>query len=161
MPIRSLVESDIEPLKTILEQTDVFREDEIEVAVELMELVVSDPKQEDYMIYTSLEENGTVDGYYCIGPTPMTQGTYDLYWIATDPRKHRRGVGRQLMEHCEKLIRKQQGRKIVVETSSQPKYEPTRQFYLRRGYLEEARLKDYYAPGDDLVIYTKQLQEAS
>lgn len=161
MTIRSLVESDIEPLKRILEATGVFRDDEIDVAVELMELVTADPRQEDYIINTSVEDDETVTGYYCIGPTPMTVGTYDLYWIATDPEKHRRGIGKELMDHCERLIRGEGGRLIVVETSSQPKYEPTRQFYLRRGYAEEARLKDYYAPGDDLVLYTKQLQEAS
>src|SRR5205809_1857885 len=50
-----------------------------------------------------------------------------------------------------------QGRLIVVETSSRADYAPTRAFYERRGYTQAARLPGYYAPGDDLVIYLKDL----
>jgi hypothetical protein len=46
---------------------------------------------------------------------------------------------------------------VVVETSSLPKYEPTRRFYRRQKYDEAARLRGYYAPDDDLVIFTKHL----
>jgi hypothetical protein len=46
---------------------------------------------------------------------------------------------------------------VVAETSSQPKYEKTRRFYLTRGYAELARIRDYYRRGDDLVVYGKYL----
>jgi hypothetical protein len=45
----------------------------------------------------------------------------------------------------------------VVETSSRPEYVATRAFYARRGYTEAARLRAFYAPGDDRVIFTKRL----
>jgi ribosomal protein S18 acetylase RimI-like enzyme len=89
----------------------------------------------------------------------MTQSTFDLYWIAVNPEYHGKGLGRQLLLHSEDLIRSMKGTLIVVETSSLPKYEPTRKFYVRNQYLETARIRDYYAPGDDLMIYTKHLQE--
>lgn len=159
MAIRPLERTDVGPLRSILEATKVFRSEELEVAQDLMEFSLTNPVQEDYEIYSDVDEKGRVLGYYCIGPTPMTEGTFDLYWIASDPAVHGQGVGTRLLRHCEELVRQKGGRLIVVETSSQPSYEPTRRFYLRRGYREEARIRAYYKAGDDLVIYTKNLKE--
>lgn len=159
MPIRPLERSDVRPLRIILESAKVFREEEIDVAQELMEHSLDNPEQEDYELFTDVDEHGKVLGYYCVGATPMTQGTYDLYWIATDPALHGKGVGSRLLRHCEENLRGKGGRLIVVETSSQPSYEPTRAFYARRGYRNEACIRDYYKTGDDLVIYTKNLKE--
>ena len=159
MPIRPLERRDVNPLRRILEATKVFRPEELDVAVELMEHALDNPGQEDYELFTEVDETSAVLGYYCVGATPMTEGTYDLYWIATNPTLHGQGVGSRLLRHCEDHIRRKGGRLIVVETSSQPAYEPTRTFYARRGYTEEARIRSYYKTGDDLVIYTKNLKE--
>lgn len=159
MPIRPLERRDVNPLRRILEATKVFRPEELDVAVELMEHALDNPGQEDYELFTDVDEGNAVLGYYCVGATPMTDGTYDLYWIATDPALHGQGVGSRLLRHCEDHLRRKGGRLIVVETSSQPSYEPTRTFYARRGYTEEARIRSYYKTGDDLVIYTKNLKE--
>ncbi|HWP83275.1 MAG TPA: GNAT family N-acetyltransferase [Bacteroidota bacterium] len=157
MPIRPFHREDIEPMTEILRATGMFRPDEIEVAVELMEIVVNEPHQQDYMMYTSITEDGTVRGYYCVGPTPMTQGAFDLYWIAVHPSHQGKGIGREMMKHCEDLVRSQQGRLILAETSSQEKYAATNAFYQRAGFTASARVNDYYAPGDDLIIYTRYL----
>ena len=159
MSIRPLQHGDVISLRGILEATKVFRAEEIDVAQELMEHALDQPGQEDYELFTDVDEQGRVLGYYCVGATPMTEGTYDLYWIATDPSLHGQGVGSRLLRHCEERLRSKGGRLIVVETSSQPSYEPTRSFYVRRGYREEARIRAYYKTGDDLVIYTKNLME--
>lgn len=157
MEIRELRREDVEPLKKILKATNVFRDEEIIVAVELMEATLG--QRDDYVQRTIVDGKNVVQGYYCIGLTPMTQSTFDLYWIAVNPEYHGKGLGRQLLLHSEDLIRSMNGTLIVVETSSLPKYEPTRKFYVRNQYLETARIRDYYAPGDDLMIYTKHLQE--
>lgn len=157
MEIRELRREDVEPLKRILKATNVFRDEEIIVAVELMEATLG--QRDDYVQRTIVDGENVVQGYYCIGLTPMTQSTFDLYWIAVNPEYHGKGLGRQLLLHSEDLIRSMKGTLIVVETSSLPKYEPTRKFYVRNQYLETARIRDYYAPGDDLMIYTKHLQE--
>lgn len=157
MTIRGLRRDDIGAITEILRASEMFRPDEIEVAVELMEIVVNEPHQQDYIIYVAESPAGEVSGYYCVGPTPMTIGTFDLYWIAVHPRRQGTGIGRSLIEHCEQLVRSQQGRLLLAETSSQEKYKPTREFYRRVGFTEGARIADYYAPGDDLVIYTKYL----
>jgi GNAT superfamily N-acetyltransferase len=98
-----------------------------------------------------------VVGYYCVGPTPATEGTFDLYWIAVDAAAHGRGFGGALDAHAAELIRSMGGRLIIAETSSQPRYEKTRQFYLHHGYQEVARIAGYYRPDDDLVVYGKHL----
>lgn len=144
--------SDRAPLAEILRATNVFAEHEIDVALELID---ADPKVGYQFIVAEVE--GRVAGYACFGATPCTSGTWDLYWIAVDPRIHGSGVGRALMRASAERIRGQGGRLIVIETASKPSYDPTRAFYLRYGCLEAARIKDFYAVGDDKVVYTLPL----
>ena len=96
-------------------------------------------------------------GYSCHGPRDLTEGTFDLYWIATAPAARRKGVGRALLAAVEDEVRQAGGRLIVVETSGTPAYKPTRDFYLSCDYEWEATIRDFYHPGDDLVIFTKHL----
>lgn len=155
MLIRKFEKGDITPLTEIIRATKVFREEEIGVAVELMEIAANDEDQKEYFIYSFVDDSGILQGYYCVGPTPLTQATFDLYWIAVHPSMQRKKIGNALLQHCEQKVQEMKGKLLVVETSSQQKYEPTRKFYLRHHYKEAACIKDYYAPGDDLVIYTK------
>jgi ribosomal protein S18 acetylase RimI-like enzyme len=106
-----------------------------------------------------LDDGGEVAGYYCIGPTPATDGTFDLYWIAVKPSVQGRGVGGGLTAHAERLIRGRGGRLVIAETSSQPKYERTRTFYASQGYTQLSRIRDYYRAGDDLVVFGKYLSQ--
>jgi GNAT superfamily N-acetyltransferase len=154
--IRNLRRQDREPLRSIVAGTGFFTDEEVGIALELIDAVLDKDGQRDYIIRVSEGESG-VDGYYCIGPTPATDGTFDLYWIVVDGRKQGRGTGRLLEEHAVALTREMGGRLLVAETSSQPKYEGTRAFYLRRGYTEVARIRAYYRPDDDLVVYGKYL----
>lgn len=154
--IRDLRRDDREPLEGLLVATAVFTEDEVAIALELIDTVLEKPSQRDYIIRVC-EEGGKVAGYYCIGPTPATDGTFDLYWIAVDPELHGAGVGSRLEEHATGLIKERGGRLVVAETSSRAVYAPTRAFYIRRGYAELARIKAYYRSDDDLVVYGKYL----
>jgi ribosomal protein S18 acetylase RimI-like enzyme len=159
MLIRPLRAGDRQPLADIIRKTGVFTDEEVHVALELIDIVLTQPGQRDYQIF-SAEENSKVVGYYCIGPTPMTIGTFDLYWIAVDSSVHNKGVGKQLLRHCENVICAQSGRLVIAETSSQPKYDNTRQFYIHNDYSELTRIKDYYKIGDDLVIYGKYVSQS-
>jgi ribosomal protein S18 acetylase RimI-like enzyme len=156
MNLRELRESDQEPIRRLLEATEFFRTEEVDVALELVDAALETPEQQDY-IFAVAEGDGAVLGYVCWGETACTRGTYDLYWVAVAPGTQGKGVGRALMAHAEGEMRKAGGRLCVVETSGLPKYESTRAFYLRIAYTEEARIRDYYQSGDDLVIYTKKL----
>ncbi len=157
MPIREFRKEDIQPLTKILRATDVFKEDEIDTALELMQYAIEEPHQKDYRVFTYVDDAKNVRGFCCVGPTPMTTGTFDLYWIVVDPRMQRTGIGRQMVEHCEAFVRSNRGRLIVIETSSHPKYESTRSFYEHNHYKEVARVRDYYALGEDLIIYIENL----
>ena len=89
--------------------------------------------------------------------TPGTDRTFDLYWIAVHPSSQRHGGGSHLLGEVEQRLRERGARLLIAETSSRADYDATRRFYLARGYQEVARMRDYYAVGDDRVIYTKAL----
>lgn len=153
--IRPLRSSDVEPLRQLLIETEVFNSEEIEIALELIHAALDNPDAKDYII--RVYDNGEVLGYYCVGPTPATDATYDLYWIATKPAVHGKGIGRMLNAHAEELIRSRGGNLVIAETSSTPRYDATRNFYIKAGYEEVARIRDYYRAGDSLVVYGKYL----
>jgi ribosomal protein S18 acetylase RimI-like enzyme len=155
--IRPLQPSDVEPLRQILIDTEVFNAEEIEIALELIRAVLENPDHKDYII--RVYDDGEVLGYYCVGPTPATDSTYDLYWIATKPSVHGKGVGQMVGAHAEELIRSRGGTLIIAETSSTSRYDKTRSFYLKAGYTEVSRIRDYYRAGDSLVVFGKYLSQ--
>lgn len=155
--IRPLQASDVASLRELLIETNVFTSEEIDVAMELINAVLANPQHPDYII--RVYDDGGVLGYYCIGPTPATDGTFDLYWIATKPSVHGKGIGRMLNAHAEEVIHSRGGKLIIVETSSTPRYDKTRRFYTRAGYEELARIRDYYRKDDSLVVYGKYLSQ--
>jgi GNAT superfamily N-acetyltransferase len=142
------------PLERLTAATGLFRPDEVAIALELLDDSLAG--HADYR-FLGAYDGDTLVGYACWGPTAGTQGTYDLYWIVVDPARQGTGVGSRLLETVEQRLRTDQGRLIVVETSSRADYTSTRAFYERRGYARAARLPGYYAPDDDLVIYLKDL----
>lgn len=157
LEIRKMIASDRDALRSVLTRTDMFTEPEIQVALELMDVYLSNKDQKDYIIHVAETETKEVAGYVCYGPTPATEKTFDLYWIAVAPEMQNKGIGKKLLYFVENEIRNQQGRLIIIETSSQVKYEPTQQFYIRNHYEIEARIKDFYRPGDDRLIFVKRL----
>lgn len=167
--IRPLRRDDRESIVRILRQTQVFHEMEVLCALELVDVYLNNAKQRDYWLACAVDAADQPVGYVCYGPTPMTFGTYDLYWIAVDPAWHGRGAGSLLMEYVEQqvcnpaLMRSSTtpARLLVIETSSLPRYESARRLYQRQHYDEVARLKDFYAEGDDRVVYIKRFREKS
>lgn len=153
--MRTMRHDDIPRLEDILLATGAFSEAEIVVAVELLELVANDPDQQDYEVAVA-EAGEHVAGYVLFGPVPLTEGNFDLYWIAVDPACQGGGVGRRLMQHVEEQVRKRDGRLLCLETSSQGGYLRTRQFYEQAGYVEESCIRDFYKPGDDRLTYVKR-----
>ena len=143
-----------EALKTLVRATDVFTDDEVDIAVELY-----DSDDPDYAFVGAFMEN-TLVGYACYGPTPGTDRGYDLYWIAVHPSAQRAGVGATLLANVERRVAADNARLMVIETSSRESYTPTRRFYQRHGYTEVARVGAFYAPGDDRIVYSKRFQPA-
>ena len=144
-------------LEELTRATGRFREEEVATAVELLEESLAG--DDDYRFVGAFDESGGehLVGYACWGPTPGTAGTHDLYWIVVDESRQGAGIGTQLLGEIEHGLRANGQRLVVVETSSRGDYAPTRAFYEKRGFTRAATIPAYYAPGDDLVIYTKDL----
>ena len=96
-------------------------------------------------------------GYACYGIRDLADGVYDLFFIAVDPEARQRGIGRALITAAEDAVRAMRGRILIAETSGTAEYESTRKFYVSMGYVNEASIKDFYKPGDDLKIFTKKI----
>jgi ribosomal protein S18 acetylase RimI-like enzyme/SAM-dependent methyltransferase len=144
-----------EQIEQMLGATASLNPDEVAVALELVDLTLEG--QSDYQFLLASGPSGLA-GYLCYGRTPMTEGTYDLYWLVTHPDQRRRGVARALVMALEERLRNEGARLIRVETSSQEGYGAARRFYRAAAYDETAVLREFYRPGDDLIIFTKSLQ---
>jgi GNAT superfamily N-acetyltransferase len=138
----------------LLVATKAFSPEEVKVALELFDEGAGSP---DYEFIAAYGQSDRLLGYACFGPTPATDGTYDLYWLAVDPAAQGSGVGRSLVHWVESELTTRGARLLVVETSSRPDYAGTREFYARGGYRESARIRDFYAPADDRIILTTRL----
>ncbi|HEY4671986.1 MAG TPA: N-acetyltransferase, partial [Gemmatimonadaceae bacterium] len=114
-----------------------------------------------YVLEAAGDEGSEVLGYVSFGPTPLTESTYDLYWIAVDKSKHRGGVGKRLLKFTEEEIARRGGTMLLVETSSQETYGGTIQFYEKTGYELVGKIKEYYKPGDDKLIFMKKVAAAA
>ena len=152
-----LLPADRAPLENIVRSCKFFREDEIAVALELIDDRLSHGKASEYHFLIAVNDDRVV-GYCCYGLVPCTVHSYDLYWIVVDPTIHRAGIGRKLVAAAEEHIRKLGGKRVYIDTSSQPRYEPTHHFYSSCGYRVEATLREFYAPGDNKVVFSKVLQ---
>lgn len=146
-------------VRRIIERTGFFRPEELDVAAELVEerLKRGDASGYDFLF---AEQDAQVVAYACYGRIPCTVSSFDLYWIAVDPAFQRRGLGRALMSAVEARIAAAGGSRIYIDTSGMAKYTPTRSFYEQSGFRCEARLPDFYAPGDDRVIFVKPVHPA-
>jgi ribosomal protein S18 acetylase RimI-like enzyme len=146
---------DRDAVARIMTRAGNFTKAEIGCALELVDIYLRD-KQEDYRLIVAETQPGGVCGYACWGPTPLTRGTFDLYWIATDPASRGRGIGRALMAYVEDRVRELLARLLVVETSSRDSYVGTVRFYRRLGYEEVSRIRDFYDQGDDKLTFVKK-----
>jgi GNAT superfamily N-acetyltransferase len=134
----------------------VFRPEEVECLGALWEeYLATGPRVSGYNFLVA-QDGDRVLGYACYGPRDLTSGVFDLYWIAVDPDRRGGGVGSGLLAASEAAARQAGGRMMIAETSGTALYNPTREFYARRGYRAEATIRDFYVEGDDLVIYVKR-----
>ncbi len=146
--------SDPESIYRLTESCGLFYPEELAVARELAEESLSRGSASGYY-FLFAETEGSLIGYSCFGPVPMTSRRFDLYWIAVRKELQGRGIGKCLMKLTQSRIQDMDGKRVYVETSSRKLYEPTHMFYEANGFHKEAVLKDFYAQGDDKIIYMK------
>jgi len=148
---------DVERVRAVVEATGYFAAIEIPVAVELVQENLAKGASASGYSFVFAELDGRTIGYTCFGLTPCTLSSHNLYWIAVHPDFQGKGLGKALMRETEKRIRAAGGTRMYIDTSYKAQYEDTRAFYESLGYSLGALLHDYYAPGDDKVIYVKVL----
>ncbi len=152
MKIRPIVQGDIPSLKVILDNTGLFPSEMLE---DMISDYLANPDSTD--IWFTVEVDGQpISIAYC-APERMTEGTYNLYAIAVHGNQQGRGVGAQMMEYIENLLRDQGQRILIVETSGLADYDLTREFYRKCQYTEEATIREFYAEGEDKVVFWKKL----
>lgn len=156
MNIRPIAAADRDSLARMLQRIEQFKPDEVEVALELVDDSIRDAQGSGYECLVAAE-NGEIAGYICFGPTPMTAATYDLYWIAVDPAQQGRGLGKALYQAFADKLRARGPAQVRIETSSQESYAATGGFYERLGFSIDGRLRNFYAPGDDLLIFYREI----
>jgi D-alanine-D-alanine ligase len=149
--------SDLDAVRDIVASTGFFSSAEVDVAVELVQERLTRGVASGYH-FVFAERAGRTFGYACYGPIACTIGSFDLFWIAVHDDFRGHGLGRLLLRTSEQKIAQAGGRRIYIETSGRPQYEPTQQFYEHCGYTREAVLAEFYAPGDDKVVYCKALR---
>lgn len=148
---------DRERIHEILVSTARFTEEEVGWAMAQVDEAIRLPDKKDYIVHV-LEDEDSVHGYVCFGPTPKTEGVWDLYWIAVDPKRQGQGIGAMLLQFVEAQVRARDGRMLLIETSSKPSYRPTVRFYEHNGYREITRIKDFYRVKDDKIVFSKTLR---
>lgn len=153
---RALESRDRVVIAQLLQSVKVFTSSEVKVALELVDEWLARGESSEYICWV-IEDEAQVCGYVCIGPVPLTDGAFDLYWIAVDPSAQGRGFGQQLTRLAEHEARARGGRLLLIETASQDTYAPTVRFYERAGYELVSRIADFYKIGDDKLTFAKRL----
>jgi ribosomal protein S18 acetylase RimI-like enzyme len=152
--IRPFRRADREDVLEALRVCGVFGEEELIVAREVIDAGLGTGLDGDYPLFVA-EVDGRARGYVCVGKTPLTHGTWHLYWICVHPASQGLGLGRRLQIEAEQFVQARGGERLLLETSSTPGYATARAFYERAGYTIVGRVADFYKPGDDCVMYCK------
>lgn len=148
--------SDLEAVRELLENTEVFTAEEIGVGVSLVQERLDRGLASEYY-FLFAESDDLLVGFGCYGPIGCAPGRFDIYWIAVAPEFHGLGVGTELLRTCEVEIGVLEGVRAYVETSSRDEYAPARGLYQHNGYVVDAVQNDFYAEGDHKVTLVKVL----
>ena len=155
--IRQLEKEDKSALTAILQNTPEFTPEEVAIAGEVIDGSLDKPETSGYYSLAAENAEGVFIGFISYGPVPMTQYAWDIYWLAVKREFQGHGAGAALLKAAEEKIAQAGGRMAFIETSGKAQYDKTRRFYINNDYKEICNIPDFYAPGDDKVIYQKIL----
>ncbi len=153
---------DVARVERLARVTGFFNPDEVRIAAELVAERLEKGKASGYefVFVDDPDDSDELLAYSCFGPVDGTQRSWDLFWIAVQPKAQGRGLGREVLRETENLIAQSGGGLVWVETGGKALYAPTRSFYERCDYQKEAELRDFYAPGDAKVVYLREIAAA-
>ena len=149
--------SDVAEIRRIVTATAAFSPEEVGIACELAETRIEKGRESGYeFVFAGHGER--IAGYACYGRTPGAEKAYDLYWIAVDPGAGRRGLGAEILKRVEDNVAKAGGAFLIAETSSTGPYAKARAFYEKTGFVKLVEIDDFYRPGDNKIIYRKDIR---
>jgi ribosomal protein S18 acetylase RimI-like enzyme len=154
--LRNLRAADRSAIERILRDVGVFREAEVAIGLELVDETLHPGPSTDYQ-WSIAKRDGQVVGFACFGPVPLTEGTFDLYWIAVSRDAQGSEVAAMLDDRVTAAVRAEGARWLLAETSSTSEYARAHRFYARQGYDLLSQIADFYRPGDDRLTYGKRL----
>lgn len=152
--IRPLRADDLAALKVVIDANELFPSAMLD---DMLAPFLADVAGEERWLTF---DDGTPSAVAYYVPERMTDGTFNLLLIAVHPDRHGHGIGAMLMAHAEADLTARGGRVLLVETSGLDAFTRTRGFYRFIGYDEEARIRDFYAAGEDKIVFRKALQAA-
>lgn len=153
--IRPITRNDNSAVMTLAKASGLFKLHELEeLGSGLADYFDGDQSRTHFWLAD--DDGGLVSVAYC-APEAMTDGTWNLLFIAVRPDLQGQGRGAALLHHVERTLTERGERVLLVETSGTDALERTRAFYRKHGFDEEARIREYYRAGDDKVIYRKAL----
>ena len=148
---------DVAALRSLVAATGVFLRQERAIALELLTERLRAGARSGYSFFFA-ESGRELVGYCAWGAVPLTERSFDLYWIAVAPHAQGLGLGRALMRLVERAVAAKGGGNLYIETSSRRVYDRTRRFYRAAGYRQVARLPNFYAPGDHKIMFCKPIE---
>jgi ribosomal protein S18 acetylase RimI-like enzyme len=135
--------------------TAVFSDEEARVAAELASTTLNG--SETYRFLFAEEPGGSLRGFTCFDRIPLSEVSFDLYWIAVAPEARGSGLAIELMRRTAAIAKSKRGLWLFAETSSRQPYERAHGFYRKAGFVEVARFEDFYAQGDAKLTFRLKL----
>ena len=157
--IRPPAPGEVEQIKKLAIDTNMFGIDEVGFFDELLAGFFDASLEDNYWLVAEGEEGRVIAATY-FAPEPFSDRMWNLYFISVSPEHQGQGLGASLMQAAEEQLRcrgEDVARVLIVETSSTDQYARTRRFYRKLGYDEEARIRQFYGPSDDKVVFWKSL----
>ena len=156
MPVEISRPSDRAAILAVTRSVGVFSDEEVDTVDELFEGYLEGPEISGYN-FLSYREDEVILGFACWGPTALSKGAVDLYWIATAAEAQGKGVARALFDAVVEAARAAGRWLMVIWTSDRPEYQAARNFYQRMGCDLRVQLADFYDRGEDLCVFTFRL----
>lgn len=153
--VRSVMQNDVADLKKVIDTSGLFPSYLLEG---MMQAYFTNPDSEE--IWLTQDVQGTPAVIAFCAPEKFTNGTYNLYLIAVHAAHQSKGIGAEVIQYIEDLLRSKGGRVLIVETSGLPEFERTRKFYDQRSFQRIATIPDFYNEGEAKVVFWKKLLPA-
>ena len=156
--IRTATVGDIDAIKQVAVDANMFEPNAVGFFDDLITGFLDGTMGDNHWLVTEHDGRVIASAYYA--PEPFAESVWNLYFIAVAPAHHGNGTGGTLLAEVERQLRTlgaDTARVLIVETSSTDQYARTRDFYRHHGYDEEARIRQFYGPDDDKIVFWKSL----